>query len=269
MKGSRAWLWLFIMGGMPLIVHAQTEPHLTPALDYVVPLVPASSTNALGNPCDHESTGTLEVGAQSIALVYCESGNQVQVAFQPQPADHARVEWVRPYERVQLGDTFYDVLDARVERIVLVKHDFMPGARKAPPMGNPAPALRAVAQDGTAVSLAALQGQYVLLDFWGSWCGPCRVERPVLETAAQRFADSLIIVGIAKDDTAAVRDFVASRPVHWPQIVQAEGDSLLEAYYVRAFPTRFLIDPQGRLLSSNQRRLSGDHLIETLGWVID
>ena len=83
-----------------------------------------------------------------------------------------------------------------------------PGA-KHPLIGNPAPAFDLPAQSGgKRASLDKAQGKVLLVDFWATWCGPCRASFPKYEALAKKFEDDVVVVGISEDDEAdGIADF--------------------------------------------------------------
>ncbi len=123
---------------------------------------------------------------------------------------------------------------------------------------TPAPPLAARTLDGRAFSLTALKGKVVLLDFWASWCGPCRKSLPAIDGLQSRFGEGRFqAVGVALDtDQGPVYDFLDQTPVHFPIVPDPTGHSA-EAFGVVAMPTSFLIDAEGRIVA---RFEGGEHL---------
>jgi thiol-disulfide isomerase/thioredoxin len=114
----------------------------------------------------------------------------------------------------------------------------------------------AMRADGQAFSLQDLRGGYVLLDFWGSWCGPCRRESPELVQLNAATKGRLTIVSIAIErDSAAWQRARTQDNRHWPYQVMDKTDSfkfldgnVASIYGVKKVPTNFLIGPQGVVL---------------------
>ncbi|MFK8163693.1 MAG: TlpA family protein disulfide reductase [Lewinella sp.] len=119
----------------------------------------------------------------------------------------------------------------------------------------------AVRADGTSFSLSDLQGGYVLLDFWGSWCGPCRRESPALAQLNTVTKDKLTIVSIAIErDSSAWQRAMTRDAKTWPYQVMDYtnsfkflGGNVAGIYGVNQVPTNFLIDPQGKVIEVNAR----------------
>ena len=103
--------------------------------------------------------------------------------------------------------------------------------------------------DGAVMSSASLRGKVVLVNVWATWCAPCRVEMPLLESTWRRHRDAgLVLLGASVDlgDPSVVREFVSSRGITYPiSIVGAEVIAALGG--VRGYPTSVLIDRDGRV----------------------
>ncbi len=112
-----------------------------------------------------------------------------------------------------------------------------------------APAFVLQTLDGDSVSLEALRGRVVLVNFWATWCPPCRVEMPGFERVYRdRKEQGFTVVAISTDRTGTgpVREFLAERQLTFPAAM-ATADVVREFGGVRALPTSFLIDRQGRV----------------------
>ena len=127
------------------------------------------------------------------------------------------------------------------------------GCRSAPTtgasaeVGQPAPDVDATTVEGQPVRLADLRGKVVVLDFWATWCGPCRAMIPHERRLVQELKDKpFAFVGVSVDDDAeALKDFLRDERMTWPMVCDGPSGPLVKAYGVEAFPTLFLIDAQG------------------------
>lgn len=119
--------------------------------------------------------------------------------------------------------------------------------------------------DGSSFTLSDLRGKYVLIDFWGSWCGPCHRENPKLVETYNRFksqkfrsAEGFEVVSIALEKTDSSWKKTADRyGFNWKyQIVEKAQfvmlSQLAKKYGVTDIPAKFLIDPQGKIIGVNQ-----------------
>jgi peroxiredoxin len=112
-----------------------------------------------------------------------------------------------------------------------------------------APMVRLETLDGDSVSLEGLRGQVVLVNFWATWCPPCRVEMPGFERVYRdKKEQGFTIVAVSTDRSGPgpVREFLAERQLTFPAAM-ATPDVVREFGGVRALPTSFLIDRQGRI----------------------
>lgn len=107
--------------------------------------------------------------------------------------------------------------------------------------------------NGKAIRLSEYQGQVVLLNFWATWCGPCKIEIPWFVEFQRSFKDrgfTVIGVSVDEDGWEAVRPFLASRQVNYPVVISTLE---VEQKYggVEALPVSFLIDREGRIASTH------------------
>ena len=114
--------------------------------------------------------------------------------------------------------------------------------------GMPAPALpmASLAEGAPAVTLAGLKGSVVYVDFWASWCVPCRLSMPTLEDLYRRNKGrGFAVVGVNKDASVAdARRFLAKVPVTFP-LVQDPADAIAKGFDVKAMPSGYLVDRKG------------------------
>lgn len=127
--------------------------------------------------------------------------------------------------------------------------------------------------EGRTVTLSSVagDGKWVLLDFWATWCGPCRGEIPYLVEAYEKYADrGFEIYGVSLDnDAEGWESFTAANGMTWINVLGVGPDrssSAAEAYGVRTIPSNFLISPEGVIYAHNLR---GEELLETLAEIFD
>jgi len=116
----------------------------------------------------------------------------------------------------------------------------------APAVGHPAPDFVTHLLDDSAFALHQKRGTPLVLNFWATWCGPCRAEMPALERAAQRYDGHVTIVGINQaEDPAVIQAFVDEFGVTFPIALDADQAIGADLYNVRGLPTTYFIDGEG------------------------
>jgi thiol-disulfide isomerase/thioredoxin len=107
---------------------------------------------------------------------------------------------------------------------------------------------------GATVDLSALKGKVVLLDFWATWCGPCKVEIPGFIELQDKYRDKgLVVIGVSVDDTLAqLKEFSAAYKMNYPVVVGSAHEDIQKAYGpIWGLPTTFIIGRDGRLCSKH------------------
>jgi len=124
-------------------------------------------------------------------------------------------------------------------------------AGKPAATSTPAPAFHLPTRDGT-VSLDSLQGKVAYIDFWASWCGPCKQSFPWVKTLHERYAPKgLVIVAINLDkDRKAADEFLARYPAPFTVAFDPSGKTA-KAFQVWGMPTSYLVGPTGAILSTH------------------
>jgi DsbE subfamily thiol:disulfide oxidoreductase len=138
------------------------------------------------------------------------------------------------------------------------------GDNVAPAVGRPAPTFRLPTVDGAAIALDDLRGRPVVLNFWATWCGPCKAEMPELQALADRRAGGVSVVGVDMQESAEeVAPFLASLGITFPIVLDRDG-TVTRRYLVRGVPTTFLIDGEGIVRDINVGPVTRDLLEEKL-----
>jgi peroxiredoxin len=138
---------------------------------------------------------------------------------------------------------------------------------KAVAVGMPAPAFTQKTPDGKVVSLADYRGKYVLVDFWASWCKPCRAENPAVTKLYNQYKGrNFDILGVSLDDEKGREKWVKAiqdDQLAWTQVSDLKGweNQVARLYNVQGIPQNFLIDPTGKIVAFN---LKGDDLKSAL-----
>lgn len=148
--------------------------------------------------------------------------------------------------------------------LLLLGYLFYENVYKAPKYdaGEAVAEIQTTLEDGTPFTLSDLHGKYVLLDFWGSWCGPCRAENPQLvklhkDMKTQNFSngDGFEIVSIGVESSEkSWKNAIETDGLHWKyHIIQKERfkSPLPSLYKVREIPTKYLLDTNGEVVFVN------------------
>ena len=118
---------------------------------------------------------------------------------------------------------------------------------------DPAPAFKATTLDGKPLSLADYKNKVILLNFWATWCGPCRAEVPELVELQNKYKDQLQVIGLVvdDDDEDAVKKFADKFGINYP-IAMATDELRTEYGGIPALPTLFVLDEEGRVVQKHE-----------------
>ncbi|MFM6975406.1 MAG: redoxin domain-containing protein [Sphingobacteriaceae bacterium] len=132
-------------------------------------------------------------------------------------------------------------------------------------IGQPAPAFEMPSTDGKVIRLSDFKGKYVLLDFWASWCGPCRKENPNIVRLYNQYKDkNFTIFGVSLDDDQADwLQAIKDDGLNWTQVSELKrwDSPIVNLYKIESIPASFLLDPQGKIIAKNLR---GEELAQFL-----
>lgn len=131
----------------------------------------------------------------------------------------------------------------------------------------PAPALDLAGLDGTLYQLSDYQGRVVVVNFWSTWCAPCRREMPALEDAWQRLRPSgVMVLGVAiQDDPEMVERFLQETRVTFPILIDRDG-GVSQRWSFSGIPATFVLDKEGRIVyrALGLREWDSDEIVNRL-----
>jgi peroxiredoxin len=122
--------------------------------------------------------------------------------------------------------------------------------------------------NGVPITLSSFRGKYVLIDFWASWCGPCRQENPSVVKAYNKYKDkNFTILGVSLDKDSGKDAWLAAirnDGLTWTQVSDLKfwSNEAAKLYYVTSIPANFLIDPNGKIIARNLRGVDLENKLE-------
>lgn len=147
------------------------------------------------------------------------------------------------------GTPFYDEVKNRIEAVENTK------------LGMQAPEIVTNnTLDGSEFKLSNFKGNYVLLDYWGTWCGPCMAEIPKIKEYYRKYSDkNFVVVGVNSGDAVPRwNKTVEENDYNWEHIQTTSENNLLVPFNVTSFPTKILIDPAGKIIYSSNNATKTD-----------
>ncbi|RDV15468.1 AhpC/TSA family protein [Pontibacter diazotrophicus] len=259
-EGDSKAIWESSVTGSPLTEEfaLHNRQYFTPARQKIVAL-----SNSMRDPGKQEELGRLQQGIMDTMHLWTE-------------------KYIREHPDSFLSLFYLQSLGTEKKRQMLgmispelQEHSIAKATRKKAELeasvsaGKPAPVFTVQDMKGNRVSLSDYKGQYVLLDFWGSWCGPCIKLIPETKAAYEKYKGKKVqFMGIAYDeekDRAKLSGMIEKHGMAWPQIFQdmSEGvqSGVVGKYLVTSFPSVILINPKGSIV---YRGIGQDGLVEAL-----
>lgn len=128
--------------------------------------------------------------------------------------------------------------------------------------GRAAPNFRLANLDDSGVALTDHRGKFVLVNFWASWCGPCRGEVPDLEALSERQRERLVVLGVNQQESReAAAKFTEEFAIAYPVLLDRSGE-VSQAYRLGGLPVTFLVNPEGVILRIYRGRITGEQIEE-------
>lgn len=254
--------------------HSSSYDKNTPDLAYQIPLVKRRASingntfHLISNEKDNFNNffwvGVDRNQDQAISI-QSGSNEQIQVDFSKMYSNNAF--YLHP--KFKLGDKSWEIVsvDKKGKWIRLKPHKDIPKGEFLT-NGSKAPDWSGELINGNTIGSESLEGKYVLLDFWGSWCGPCIQEIPELKEIYDLFdSEEFKLLSFAYEKEKTLLYTLDKYDIQWSQILDSKG-LYADKFQVSGYPTKYLIDPNGVIIETG-RSLSRNNLLKTLSKYLD
>ncbi|MDB5262828.1 MAG: alkyl hydroperoxide reductase, partial [Adhaeribacter sp.] len=218
-------------------------------------------------------TDSLPVLQQKFMAMQKQNAAQIKNIIRTNPKSvvsaFATLSLINPDEEFAFADsmatTFNQTLpDSKYTKALTTK---LSGLRNLA-LGQPAPDISLPTPDGKSVALSSLRGKYVLIDFWASWCGPCRQENPNVVRMYNLYKDKgFEIFGVSLDESKDKwLKAIAMDKLTWPHVSDLKGweSSAAKLYNIQAIPQTLLLDKEGNIIAKNLRGPSLEEKLASL-----
>jgi peroxiredoxin len=218
-------------------------------------------------------TDSLSVLQQKFMDLQKDNNNRIKSLIRTNPnsvvSAFATLSLVNPDEDFAFADSMATAFNQTIPQSKYTKAlTTKLGSLRNLSVGQPAPDISLPTPDGKNVSLSSLRGKYVLVDFWASWCGPCRQENPnVVRMYNQYKNKGFEIYGVSLDES---RDkwlkAIAMDNLTWPHVSDLKGweSSAAKLYNIQAIPQTLLLDKEGKIIAKNLRGPSLEEKLASL-----
>lgn len=151
---------------------------------------------------------------------------------------------------------------AMVQALEAKQDDQLPGLK----IGETAPDFSLETLDGEMVKLSDFEGKKVVVNFWATWCKPCREEMPDLQSVYEQKEEDVVILAVNMDAHNDVKGFIDSYSVTFP-ILLDEEDEVADLYQIISLPTTYFIDERGKIVQKHIGQITDVQLEEILAQI--